>query len=307
LASPTRRRRRAAFPAATARCTTRPEFYTLAPHAMGSLVDILCPDQPAPLARHTFVPEEEGDHGTKACDDMSSLGKPPFPLNGTRRKSGWGKRFKERQQGRLAIIFPRRKMGEAARGSDAVWLSVDVLNSLADRSLASAAKLLVSWPLPVTKTFLPSGVAWHLCVHHGRAGFWAVMFHLRRGFFLPHARQAQACGLTLSCVHLCLQGISATALKKACRELGVERWPYCRKRRGDAASTSGDDESRSDTATGTSSPVPSVSSIGAVSPADLSCKGEMPPPSDLMDLLHRNAVMVLEAAKKLESPEAGRA
>ena len=103
-----------------------------------------------------------------------------------------------------------------------------------------------------------------------------------------------------------LQGISATALKKACRELGVERWPYCRKRQAsDAPSASGDDdESRADTATGTSWPVPSVSSYGAVSPANPNSQGEMPLPADLMDLLHRNAVMVLEAAKKLEGPNA---
>lgn len=89
--------------------------------------------------------------------DEPALGKPPAALNGARRKSGWGKRFKEREQGRLAIIFPRRKMGEAARGSDAVWLSVDVLNSLADRSLASAAKLLVSSRTPVcTLCVVPS-------------------------------------------------------------------------------------------------------------------------------------------------------
>jgi len=78
-----------------------------------------------------------------------ALGQPPFPLGGVRRKSGWGKRFKEREQGRLAIIFPRRKNGEETRGSDAVWLSVDVLNSLSDRSLASAAKILVSFYLVV--------------------------------------------------------------------------------------------------------------------------------------------------------------
>lgn len=175
--------------------------------------------------------------------DEPALGKPPAALNGARRKSGWGKRFKEREQGRLAIIFPRRKMGEAARGSDAVWLSVDVLNSLADRSLASAAKLL---------------------------------------------------------------GISATALKKACRELGVERWPYCRKRTLDRGSASSDQESRAETRTGSASPLPSPdSSNGGVSPADIGAKGEMCPPSDLMDLLHRNAVMVLEAAKQLESGPAG--
>ena len=103
-----------------------------------------------------------------------------------------------------------------------------------------------------------------------------------------------------------LQGISATALKKACRELGVERWPYCRKRQAaDAPSASGDDESRADTATGTSSPVPSVSSHGAVSPSNPDGNKEMPLPADLMDLLHRNAVMVLEAAKKLENPNVG--
>ena len=151
---------------------------------MGSLVDILCPDQPAPVERQAFAAPEE-EHGAQACDDMSSLGKPPFPLNGTRRKSGWGKRFKERQQGRLAIIFPRRKMGEAARGSDAVWLSVDVLNSLADRSLASAAKLLVSLPLPDTKAVLQSGVALRLCVCRGRAGFWVCLFQLRADYNLP--------------------------------------------------------------------------------------------------------------------------
>ena len=83
---------------------------------------------------------------SKAHDEQKkemNPGKSPFPTEGGRRKSGWGKRFKEREQGRLAVIFPRRKLGEAARGSDAVWLSVEVLNSLADRSLASAAKILV--------------------------------------------------------------------------------------------------------------------------------------------------------------------
>jgi len=143
-----------------------------------------------------------------------ALGQPPFPLGGVRRKSGWGKRFKEREQGRLAIIFPRRKNGEETRGSDAVWLSVDVLNSLSDRSLASAAKIL---------------------------------------------------------------GISATALKKACRELGVERWPYHRNRK--AGSVSAEEKSRANT-------------VSPPSPAE---------PMDFMDLLHRNAVMVLEAAKKLDA------
>ena len=47
------------------------------------------------------------------------------------------------------------------------------------------------------------------------------------------------------------------------------------------------------------------SSNGGVSPAGIGAKGEMCPPSDLMDLLHRNAVMVLEAAKQLESGPAG--
>jgi hypothetical protein len=113
---------------------------------MASLDAILCSEpHVAPLAYEPArqavpVPAER----EAAPDEKTALGKPPFPLSGSRRKSGWGKRFKEREQGRLAIIFPRRKMGETARGSDAVWLSVDVLNSLADRSLASAAKLLVS-------------------------------------------------------------------------------------------------------------------------------------------------------------------
>jgi hypothetical protein len=113
---------------------------------MGSLIDILCSEQHAeePVARQAPAGDSALGASAKAADDKGGLGKPPFPLSGARRKSGWGKRFKEREQGRLAIIFPRRKMGEAARGSDAVWLSVEVLNSLADRSLASAAKLLVS-------------------------------------------------------------------------------------------------------------------------------------------------------------------
>jgi len=208
---------------------------------MSSLVDILCSEQhvsPA-VSEPPAPPPATADSESAASDETSkssALGQPPFPLGATRRKSGWGKRFKEREQGRLAIIFPRRKMGEAARGSDAVWLSVDVLNSLSDRSLASAAKLL---------------------------------------------------------------GISATALKKACRELGVERWPYCRKRQADAAGGSTDEESRADTAR-SYSPVPSVSSTGATSPSDMGNKCEMAAPTDLMDLLHRNAIMVLEAAKKLD-------
>ena len=96
-----------------------------------------------------------------------------------------------------------------------------------------------------------------------------------------------------------VQGISATALKKACRELGVERWPYCRKRQPQDASAS-DQESRADTARGSSSPGSVLSSNGTLSPADPSGKSEMCPPADLMELLHRNAVMVLQAAQKLE-------
>ena len=115
-------------------------------HAMGSLIDILCSEQHAeePVARQAPAGYSALDATAKVADDKGGLGKPPFPLSGTRRKSGWGKRFKEREQGRLAIIFPRRKMGEAARGSDAVWLGVEVLNSLADGSPLSAAKPLVS-------------------------------------------------------------------------------------------------------------------------------------------------------------------
>ena len=74
-----------------------------------------------------------------------------------------------------------------------------------------------------------------------------------------------------------LQGISATALKKACRELGVERWPYHRNRK--AGSVSAEEKSRANT-------------VSPPSPAE---------PMDFMDLLHRNAVMVLEAAKKLDA------
>jgi hypothetical protein len=159
--------------------------------SVASLDAILCSEpHAAPFkfayepAGHVPVPDERDT----APDDKIAL-KPPVPVSGSHRRSGWGKRCKKREQGRLAIIFPRRKMGEAARGSDAVWLSVDVLNSLADRSLASAAKLL---------------------------------------------------------------GISSTALKKACRELGVGRWPYCRKRQDDGgtAAEAGDAASRADTARG---------------------------------------------------------
>jgi hypothetical protein len=108
-----------------------------------------------------------------------------------------------------------------------------------------------------------------------------------------------------------LQGISSTALKKACRELGVERWPYCRKRQaeGGAASADGDSASRAETARGSSSPEPSVPSNGAPSPAGPRCSsisnGEEQLPSHLLDLLHRNAVMVLEAAKRLEGGPGG--
>ena len=124
---------------------------------MASLDAILCSEpHSAPFAYEPArqdVPVPERD----AAPDKILLGKPPFALSGSRRKSGWGKRFKEREQGRLAIIFPRRKMGEASRGSDAVWLSVEVLNSLADRSLASAAKLLVR------NTLSTCGVESRLC------------------------------------------------------------------------------------------------------------------------------------------------
>jgi len=54
---------------------------------------------------------------------------------------------KVREQGRLVIIFPRKKMGEVSRGTDAVWLSVEVLNTLFDFSLPQAAKHLVISPV----------------------------------------------------------------------------------------------------------------------------------------------------------------
>jgi hypothetical protein len=100
-----------------------------------------------------------------------------------------------------------------------------------------------------------------------------------------------------------LQGISATALKKACRELGVERWPYCRKRETDGRSA--DEESRADTSRcGSNSP---VSNLSISTSPDLSVNVEKSFPADLMEMLHRNAVLVLEAAKKLEVPENGAA
>lgn len=99
------------------------------------------------------------------------------------------------------------------------------------------------------------------------------------------------------------QGISATALKKACRELGVERWPR-RKRQADGAGGSSDDKRRSYASTSGNSPVPSVASNSAASPSDEDGKGEMAPPADLMDMLHRNAILVLQAAKKLDGAQA---
>lgn len=51
------------------------------------------------------------------------------------------------QQGRLVMIFPRKKMGEAARGSSSVWLSMDILQTLFDLSLPQAAKHMVCAPL----------------------------------------------------------------------------------------------------------------------------------------------------------------
>ena len=127
---------------------------------MASLLDILCSEPHASPVVYEQARQENPagpDSDESSAELKNTLGKPPFPLGSTRRKSGWGKRFKEREQGRLAIIFPRRKLGEAARGSDAVWLSVDVLNSLSDRSLASAAKLLVR----LTTTC--GGYAWLNC------------------------------------------------------------------------------------------------------------------------------------------------
>jgi len=128
---------------------------------MASLLDILCSEPHASPVVYEQARQENPagpDSDESSAELKNTLGKPPFPLGSTRRKSGWGKRFKEREQGRLAIIFPRRKLGEAARGSDAVWLSVDVLNSLSDRSLASAAKLLVR----LTTTC--GGYAWLNCL-----------------------------------------------------------------------------------------------------------------------------------------------
>jgi len=59
--------------------------------------------------------------------------------------------------------------------------------------------------------------------------------------------------------------------------LGVERWPYHRNRK--AGSVSAEEKSRANT-------------VSPTSPAE---------PVDFMELLHRNAVMVLEAAKKLDA------
>jgi len=101
---------------------------------MSSLVDILCSEHVCPQAAMQTPATAVGSDSTSQTESGKNVapGQPPFPLGGVRRKSGWGKRFKEREQGRLAIIFPRRKNGEETRGSDAVWLSVDVLNSVSD-------------------------------------------------------------------------------------------------------------------------------------------------------------------------------
>ena len=80
------------------------------------------------------------------------------------------------------------------------------------------------------------------------------------------------------------QGISATALKKACRELGVERWPR-RKRQSGEGSSCTDDQAHSS---------------GAARLSDDGDTGETP---DLMEVLHRNAIMVLQAAKKLDEAQ----
>ena len=125
----------------------------------------------------------------------------------------------------------------------------------------------------------------------------------------PREHSPRMCDASTDNRAVYVQGISATALKKACRELGVERWPYCRKRQAEAEAgcAAGDDESRADTATGANSPVSSVSSSshGSFSPARTSVgsRGDMAPPADLLDLLHRNAVLMLEAAKQPEAPQ----
>ncbi|EKX48831.1 hypothetical protein GUITHDRAFT_105455 [Guillardia theta CCMP2712] len=114
--------------------------------------------------------------GMQSFSDMQSIG---------RRASTINRRLMEKEKGKLSVIFPRRKMGEASRKTDAVWLSMELVHSLSDRSLQEAAK------------------------------------------------------------HL---GISATALKKACRVLGIERWPYCRKRIQDGDCSSSKDAQSPDSA-----------------------------------------------------------
>jgi len=92
-----------------------------------------------------------------------------------------------KERGELALIFPRRKMGQNQREerSGPVWLTTEMVLSLAVGPLTQAAQYL---------------------------------------------------------------GISATALKKACRQLGIERWPYHRTGRPEgcsmerSASASGDSE-----------------------------------------------------------------
>jgi len=110
----------------------------------GTIVDILCSEHVCPqAAMQTPATAVDSDSTSQTESGKSvALGQPPFPLGGVRRKSGWGQRFKEREPGRLTIIFPRRKNGEETRGSDAVRLSVDVLNSVSDVYLFFLLELL---------------------------------------------------------------------------------------------------------------------------------------------------------------------
>ena len=72
--------------------------------------------------------------GMQSFSEMQSIG---------RRASTINRRLMEKEKGKLSVIFPRRKMGEASRKTDAVWLSMELVHSLSDRSLQEAAKHLV--------------------------------------------------------------------------------------------------------------------------------------------------------------------
>eukprot|EP00960_Hanusia_phi_P038919 753656-Hanusia_phi.AAC.20 len=209
---------------ATTQHDTKPKSFTLILNEQQKGSD-------AEIAQHNFaecssfdgnfglsVQYLSGD-GMKTISEMQNVG---------RRTSNINKRLMEKEKGKLSVIFPRRKMGEASRKTDAVWLSMELVHSLSDRSLQEAAK------------------------------------------------------------HL---GISATALKKACRVLGIERWPYCRKRIQDGDCSSSKDAQSPDNSNFN---LNDNTNTQATQFSETQCFGSCD------ETFHKNAAIVLEAARKLQ-------